>query len=490
MAEPSTDEQPTEEEPTFEGFGTGSAEDYRQAQWLAIKLNREWRYDHGAGRWHHWNKVRWAPDERHEIEHKVATLAAEHLKPGKTDSEAGRKALIRLLNMASINRALEALSTFPDYSTDGADWDQVPYLLGCRNGIVDLRYNTIDTHPDPTCLVTMTTSRHFTPCEPSQFAERAPEFLKFLSEITSNDPEMVNFLLMWYGASLFGFSPEQRFLLMTGIGRNGKGTLRNAIMKATGEYSRQPDANVYMRSKFGAARSNEARADLIDLKGKRIGFFSEPAGGKFNEEMLKAHTGGDIITARQMYSHVMVSWEPTHSITILVNDAPEVDDIGPSMGNRVMVADFRERYEGAKEDKQLYATLAGEADGILSILCWVAKQWYELWSTGQGGLFIPPRVLEQSKAFMERNDQVASFLDEACQLGNGYKVQSKLLYDAYLQWHAREDRQEVELSQVKFPQMLERKGFKKVKGEMGQFWLGIKPKGAMQLADEEDDDGE
>ena len=477
-----TTEETQGEEP--EGFGVGSAEDYRQAQWLAIKLHKEWRFDHGAQRWHHWDGVRWAPDETNKISHVVATLAAKGLLPGKTSGTEARKALVRLLNISNIKHALEALATFPDYSTDGSDWDQDPFLLGCKNGIVDLRTNTLNPNPDPSCLVTMTTGHDFHSLE----GDPAPHFIEFLLEVTSNDPDQVHFLLDWYGASLFGFSPEQRFLLMTGIGRNGKGTLRNAVMKAVGDYAKQPDANVYMRSKMGAARSNEARADLIDLKGKRIGFFSEPAGGKFNEELLKAHTGGDIITARQMYSHVMVSWEPTHSISVLVNDLPEVDDIGPSMGGRVMVADFRERYEGENEDKTLYKTLEGEAEGILSILCYQAKEWYESWQSGRGGLVIPPRVQEQSKAFMERNDQVSAFLADACTFGADHRTASRLLYDAYQQWHAREDRPEELMSVVKFPQKLERKGFRKVKAESGAFWLGLKLKTAVQIAEEDEDD--
>ena len=45
----------------------------------------------------------------------------------------------KLLNTSAIGRALEALSAFPAYKTNGSDWDQEPHLLGCTNGIVDLR---------------------------------------------------------------------------------------------------------------------------------------------------------------------------------------------------------------------------------------------------------------------------------------------------------------------------------------------------------------
>lgn len=467
-------------------FGEG-AEDFRQAEWLAQNLGGAWRYDFTAKHWHGWNGAIWAEDQTSQITNAVATVAAEHA--GKTNSEVVRKALLKLHNLPSINRALEALATFDGYGTDGSDWDQVPYLLGCNNGVVDLRTNRLNEHPEPTTLVTKTTKQDFVAIkDPSEFETRAPLFIKFMREIMSSDAEMVGFLLMWFGSSLFGFSPEQRFLLMTGIGRNGKGALRASIMEAVGDYGVQPNANVYMRSKLGGIRSDAARADLLDLKGKRIGFFSEPEGNRFNEEMLKAHTGGDVITARQLYSGTMVSWEPTHSITFLVNDAPEVEDLGPSMAARVMVADFRERYDGDREDKQLYGKLAGEAAGILAILAWGAAAWFQSWSAGNGGITLPQRVIDQSKDFMERNDPVAHCLEEAFTVERGVKWKSSLCYEAYVQWHARSDTEGEAMSQVRFSRALEKKAFKKARTENGIYWLGLKPKSAMELAEGEEDD--
>ena len=475
------------DEEVFEGFGVGGTEDFKQAQFLAIKLKGTWRYDHTAKRWHHWDGMRWAPDRTGRVRQAVARLAASNVS--LVSEEPLRKALIKLLTLTGVDKALDALSTFPEYATDGADWDQDPYLLGCSNGVVDLRTNTLDEHPDPSCLVTKTTKHAFTPCSgPAEFATRAPRFMEFMDQITSGDPAMSSFLILWFGSSMFGFSPEQRFLLMTGIGRNGKGALKHSVMEAVGEYGTQPDANVYMRSKMGGARSEGARADLMELKGKRIGFFSEPEGNRFNEEMLKAHTGGDMITARALYSNNVISWTPTHSITFLVNNAPEVEDLGPSMAARTMVADFRERYDGDKEDKSLYGKLKEEANGVLAILCWAASAWYSSWCQDGIGITLPERVVEQSKSFMERNDVVAAAINEAMVLDYNVQTRSSLLYETYLQWHARSDRADEPISQTRFAQALERKGFKRIKGRDGNYVLGLKPKSALTLADEEDDD--
>lgn len=479
-----------------DSFGRG-AEDFRQADWLSEELEGTWRYDHTAQRWHHWDGTRWAPDETEHIVFTVAERARLALARGTWSvggaslSTDDAKALVKLLNVPVARRALEALATMPAYATNGDDWDQVPYLLGVENGVVDLRTNTLVEHPEPSCLVTKTTGVRFEPAtDPEQFAARAPLFMAFMEDVMSGDPSMVAFLLLWFGSSLFGMSPEQRFLLMTGIGRNGKGALKHSVMKAVGEYGAQFDANLYMRSKLGAARSDGARADLLALKGKRITFFSEPEGNRFNEELLKAHTGGDRITARALYSNNVQSWDPTHSITFLVNDAPEVDDLGPSMTARVMVADFRERYDGEREDKRLYGKLEREAEGILAILCWAASAWWASWDAGGHGLTLPERVQEQSRRFMERNDPLAQFINERCETGLDLRTGSAHLYGTFLEWWRASGQAGEAPSQVRFSQMMERKGFKKVKGRTSNDFRGIQPLSAWQLADRDDSEEE
>jgi phage/plasmid-associated DNA primase len=154
------------------------------------------------------------------------------------------------------------------------------------------------------------------------------------------------------------------------------------------------------------------------------------------------------------------------------------------------VADFRERYEDAKEDKRLYDKLKGEADGILAILCWAAKWWYDQWETGEGGMVIPDRVREQSKQFMDRGDPVARFISVACRTGAAERGQAAALYESYSHWHYRADEDGEPLGKHKFAAALERKGFKKIKRESGLFYVGIAPKSAMDLAVDGDEDGD
>jgi putative DNA primase/helicase len=436
------------------------------------------RFDHADQKWHVWNGTVWEEDRTDSV---YEVLRVKYAVPGLKDPASADNAKA-LQSVHKTNSVLKDLSSRPPIAMAGDEWDTKPWLLACSNGVVDLRNFTISPG-DPDDNISRTTGVDFSP------KATAPIFEKFLGEVASGDQDVVAFLLLWFGASLFGWTAEQRFLLMTGIGRNGKGALKHAILKAVGDYGAQFDANMYMRTKFGAARSDLARADLLQLKGKRITFFSEPEGNRFNEEMLKAHTGGDTISARALYSNNMQRWLPTHSITFLVNDAPEVEDVGPSMAARVMVADFRERFDGLREDKQLYGKLESEAEGILALLCRAAQIWYASYQGG-GGLAIPQRVQEQSDAFMSRNDPLAECLRDRFIEGKGLTVHSKIAMDVFTEWMEAEHPDAEAPSAVRFAKMMEKKGFRKEKTNTGAVWKGLKPKSAMQLASEGADDDE
>jgi putative DNA primase/helicase len=338
------------------------------------------------------------------------------------------------------------------------------------------------------------------PSDPEHDCKRPIKlFWTFLKQITTvqggdtatGDEDMAAFLLQWLGAGLFGFTPEQKFLILTGIGRNGKGTLKNAVLEALGDYAKQSDANLYMRSRHGAATSREARADLMDLKGTRLAFFSEPEGGRFNDELLKAHTGGDTISARPLFSNNVAHWKATHSVTFLVNDLPAVDDVGPSMSNRVLVADFQQRYEGPNMDTKLDEKLAGEAEGILAALVWAAGVWYSRREADLQGLVIPGRVELQSKHFIERNNPVAQAIAEAFWTGPDATCGGQVAYDTYKEWHTRSGQDGDPVSSVKFALELERAGFTRLRRINNiRGWKGLRPLGAMELADRGGDDSE
>lgn len=480
----------TEEEKEPRRHAQGS-EDAEQAAWLAEDFERSVKYDHGTGRWHIFNEKTgiWVPDGKSDVQERVTEFAKRRivgvaLSADGTDEtrKAQMKIYRRLFEKARVESALAVLAWSADYKTDGADWDQDPNLLGCANGVVDLRYNKL-VAPSPTMLVSRSTGHKFIPMNDwSEVQQRAPILWRSLLEWTSNDVDLAVFYLLWFGYSLFGHTQEQRFLILTGIGRNGKGALADAVRHVFGEYSAPADQAIYIRHKFGSARSDGARADLMALKGKRVAIMSEPLGGEFNEELLKAHTGGDPITARALYSNNVISWKPTHSITFLTNQPPTVTDIGPAMAARVMVADFNERFDGDKENKKLYGELEGEAEGILAILVFAAKTWYE----SENGMELPERVVRASADYLTTNDPMGRALNEAFVIEKGAKSAGSLLYDTYTEWFERSGQDGDAMTATGFGLALTKRGFTKIKVPAGMQWQNIRPKSAIEVMEGED----
>lgn len=468
-------------------------EDYDQATWLARVLEGRIRYDYSTKAWHVWTGVRWKRDQDGEVVRMVEKAVVDRIlviseddKLSDKDMGEAVKTASRLKDQRYFNSAMFMLAAMPGYGTDGSDWDQDENLLGCENGIVDLRLNAL-VEATPEMKVTKTTGWNFKPIAgPEEFADRAPLFMKFLQEVTSGDTQLAMFYVLWFGSSMFGFTPEQRFLILTGVGRNGKGALAHAMNAVFGEYAAAAADTLYMKPKWGVAKSNEARADLVALKGKRVAIMSEPEGGEFNDELLKAHTGGDRIVARALNSNVMLEWLPTHSITFLTNEPPKVHDLGPSMAARVMVADFQERYEGPKEDKQLYEKLRSEKAAIGAILCWAAAAWWRSFSTGGPGLTMPKRVIEASRRYMEESDPLSEAMKEAFVIAQGVQASGRALYDAYTDWHADSGRKDTPISMTKFGLALEERGFRKKHTVHGAVWSGIRPLSAMEMADGDD----
>src|ERR1700752_2514938 len=117
---------------------------------------------------------------------------------------------------------------------------------------------------------------------------------------------------------------------------------------------------------------------------------SEPPGRQFDEQLLKAHTGEDVIVARDLYgkSSQMLEFPPTHKIVFLTNDPPKTEDVGVSMRRRVRIVRFEQDYTGPRADLLLEERLRGEVAGIARRLAQFAKLWY------QTGLAEPAAVTE------------------------------------------------------------------------------------------------
>jgi putative DNA primase/helicase len=436
------------------------------------------KFDHSTGKWHIWNGVRWEPDKDDKIIDMIRNCLFDWIADNDRNGHAdANKTLLPLLDYGRKQQVLKALASMRGIAMSGDEWDADPFLIGFENGVMDLRTGVLDEHPSPDTMVSKSTGIVW-----DQNADMSP-FLDFITEIMSGDHDVSNYLLNVLGYSLIGVNQEQKFWMWVGRGSNGKGILARTVTKALGDYAYSPPDTLYMRTKVGAATSNTPRPELLKLKSMRFTFMSEPQGGQFNEELLKAHTGNDPIEARNLYSTRFMTFTPSHKINFLTNEPPRTDDVGPSMQRRVRIIKFQEDYSpgSGREDNTLEGRLQTPEglQGVMRALVEYAKDYLKTSLLPE-----PQAVTNWSRAYIADNDPITAFLSAKCVEEPDAEAKGGELYKSFSQFCA--DGGYEDMSMTPFGRHMASRFVKKVRSA-GSFYLGVRLKNSTDWASETED---
>lgn len=103
------------------------------------------------------------------------------------------------------------------------------------------------------------------------------------------------------GYCITGWNTAKAFFVFLGeSGNNGKSFIQRLMIAVMGDYACAADKNVFVKG----GRSNEGgpASHIMQLTGKRCVFAPEPGKNQtLNDELLKAITGGDPISARELH---------------------------------------------------------------------------------------------------------------------------------------------------------------------------------------------
>lgn len=435
------------------------------------------KYDWSLSQWHFWDDLRWKPDKTQHVYEMTRVKAMSLL--GATKSAEKQKALLPLLNVSKKTSVLESLASRDRFAMTGEEWDVQPNLIGVRDGVLDLETLKLHRNPDPDWLITKQADALWEPKD--EPGDLCPMFMHFLRQITGGSEELAEYLLSVIGYSMFGHQREQKFWMWLGDGTNGKGTLAKIVTAVLGEYGGNHPNSLYMQSGRNVSTSSAPRADLIRLKGQRWVWMSEPQGGKFNDEMLKEHTGDDPITARDLFakaSKTMV-WRPTHTIIILTNNLPKTDDVGASMRRRARVVKFEQDFTAVMDPGLEERILKAETNGIFKLFARFAQRYHF------NGLAEPQQVLDWSSAYIDSNDPISQFVIDRCVVDVNAKAQAKLLYAEYQDWCAAGGLES--LTQSGFGHLISKR-FRNDHTRTGSVYHGVGLMNAMQIAERDDDE--
>lgn len=420
---------------------SGDAEHF--AQMYAERV----RYNHRKSRWLIADDETglWLPDPVDEMyELAKASMRERQKRALMIDDQSRRKVAmdwaLRGENRSRLSNLLALAASVPPLADNGDNWDSDPFLLGCMNGVIDLRYGVV-RKASPDERITMRVGVPFDRTKRSELWEDTLDAI-FAPVIDSSDSatdlieaaqarhleaqaNMVSFVQRAFGYTATGDCSEECCFFIYGGGANGKGTLTQTLSHLLNDYHDEMPATTLERSKFGAG----IPTDLADLDGKRFVTNAELQEMTVNEARLKAITGRDEITARFLHEDFF-SFIPVCKIWIATNNKPKIVGQDDGIWRRIHLIPFLNKFEGPTDNKKLKDILR-EPEHQQGILTWLVEgsmDWY--WN----GLRPPQAVIDATKEYREESDVLTPFLEGRCTFGSTVKCVGKDLWAEYQHW--------------------------------------------------------
>ena len=305
-----------------------------------------------------------------------------------------------------------------------AEFDKNPYLLNCKNGTYNLKTGVFSEHNYKDFL-TMQTNFEYTVQDVN--CER---WEKFISEVTQGDEGKADYLQRALGYSILGTSKEECMFVLHGkTTRNGKSTLLDAIQHMLGDYATVTPVELICKSER-QKDANAPSSTLAQLKGKRFVTMSESdTSGKLDESTIKQYTGGEEITARELYQSSF-TYKPQFTMWLSCNDLPTVRDKSLFASDRVRVIEFNRHFSDEEQDKSLkdYFESPEAMKGIFTWLITGCENYK------RRGLRMNQEMQKVIKQYAKDNDIVLQFLEDRCEQSIDGSIKAKSLYDTDKVW--------------------------------------------------------
>lgn len=303
------------------------------------------------------------------------------------------------------------MSTLEGIRAEIHELDADPLLLNTVNGVLDLReldsaagvpadWRTLTLLPhDPKYRMTQITMAAYRP-----EADDA-RFRAFLDR-SLPDVDVRGFLQRVLGAALLGVQLLHLLLVLEGVGRNGKGVFYGVAHCVLGGYSYVAPSSLFDLTKGDPNRPSPA---FLELRGRRLVWVSETAkAAVMDSALIKRLTGGDPITGRLLHKNDAVTFDPSHQLMLITNDAPRLPADDPAVWARVRRVPWDVVIPAEDQDSALPEKLKAEADAVLS---WMLAG---LADFRANGLDEPRRVQEATEMYRADQDTIALFQEARC----------------------------------------------------------------------------
>jgi putative DNA primase/helicase len=444
-----------EESPKFPITDTGNAE-------LMVSLfGDRLRYDHKRSRWLIWNGNIWKPDTDGEVVRMATESARERYRRATTiqDLKVRERTASWAISSENKNRLEAAIilsQNILPVADSGENWDADPWLLGCNNGILDLKTGQ-RRQGKQTDRITMLIAADHDP------GEDCPVWRKHIDQVMGGDLEKITYLQRVFGYALTGDTSEDCLFFFYGQTRTGKSVTLGTIQDLLGDYAKETASETFFIKKYPGSNDDIAR-----LAGSRlVAAIEDEHQEKLAAGLVKHLTGRDKITGRFLYKE-RFEFRPTFKIFLAANDKPLIRGEDSGIWERLKCVPFEQFIAREQRVKNLRDQLQKEWPGILNWCIQGCLDWQR-----EHNLNEPKAVTEATDLYRREMDKLADFIDARCNVVKGESVTIAAMYEAYVEW-ARD--LEIEpLSKSTFGDKVKDRNFtKKRTGHKGEWrWVGI-----------------
>jgi putative DNA primase/helicase len=366
------------------------------------------------GGWWYWSNGCYSEVSDDDIKAKVTAFMADEYFKVKIDHVNNVLLHIRSQSLVdSLTKAPKWLGVESKFAADEC--------FVTRNGVVHLP-SMVRSKP---CFEQSDPSLFNMVCGDFEFDSDAPRperWHKFLDDLFGDDDQSKRLLQSWFGYCLLPQTNLQKFLLILGPKRSGKGTLARVLQAMLGERSVAAPTLSSLATNFG----------LQPLVGKTLAIISDARlSGRTDQgvvvERLLSITGEDLQTIDRKHRESVSTKLPTRFM-VMTNELPRLADASGALVGRMLLLHTPRSFYG-NEQVDLSDQLIEELPGIFR---WAAVGWANL---QQARRFVQPdSSLELLGQMQDLSSPVSEFLRECCVVGPEYSVPVDDLYERWRRW--------------------------------------------------------
>jgi len=317
-----------------------------------------------------------------------------------------------------------------------------PYLLCCKNGIIDFEKNEFrDGRPEDMC--SLSTGYNYISLKEIKDNDELLEYYKEVEDFFDKlfvFAELKNYMYEHLASALIGICKEQDFNYYIGKGSNGKSMLVNLIMLMLGQYSTTLPTSLLCSKKVDIGSCS---SEIALLRGVRYALMQEPTKGEhINEGAMKGLTGSDPIFCNPKFKTPFY-FTPMFHLVICANFTLDIKSNDDGTWRRIKVVEFLSKFkkimDKEEENTELFEfekdiNLTNNFPNWKSILLAIlTEKAYEL----KGKINECKYVANATKKYREEQDRIGKYIKDNLEITkkNDNKVDIKILGQNFKDWY-------------------------------------------------------